>query len=119
MYVHRRNLLITCYLLSILWPHSPPQSLGFSFSNLLCILQVLLLLPQEEKEIGEQQIEAEMLLCGVGRYRKRMLPAYQQTEDVAARKPLQPPCRRALRELRMGTNRLPAVKPSASVAAPS
>ena len=66
---------ITCYLFSILWPHSPLQSLGFRFSNLLCILQVLLLLPQEEKEIGKQQIKAEMLLCGVGRCIKRMLPA--------------------------------------------
>ena len=55
-----------------------------------------------------------MLLCGVGRCRKRMLPAYQQTEDAVARKPLQPPCWCAPRELRMETNRLSAVEPSAS-----
>ena len=59
-----------------------------------------------------------MLLCGVGKCRKKMLPAYQQTEDVMARRPLQLPCWYALRELRMETD-WPAVKPSASVAAPS
>ena len=41
-----------------------PRSLGSNLSRLLCILQAVLLLPQEGKEVGEERIEVERQGCG-------------------------------------------------------